>query len=645
MCGIIGSARHGSCLPVTTSLNMRDSLAHRGPDDAGLWRSTADGVTLGSRRLAILDLSPRGRQPMHDPTNTYTIVFNGEIYNFKELRKELCQTLSFRSSSDTEVLLAAYSAWGIDCLQMLNGMFAFAIWDSKERVLFAARDRFGEKPFYYFRRPSLFLFASEMKALLASEMVSPEPNISAIYRFLAFRETDANQETFLKDVFSLPPAHALLYSPARDSLKTWRYWDVDPQKEIRYSNDQSYSESLLDLLQQSVSIRSRSDVPVGSCLSGGIDSSSIVSLVASQSSTNKQATFSARFHDQRIDEGSYIQSVCSHFSVPNHTVYPDPLRMVEEMDNFVWHQEHPFVGPSIYAQWCVMRLAKDHRVTVLLDGQGSDESLAGYLVSQGSHYRDLFADLKWISLTKGLAAEWGRGGLRSVSTMLLPQVPILRNQLASFIANQACVLPEFSAIACCPPTKAPEKFKSALHNELFNQISCSMLPKLLRFADRSSMAFSREVRLPFLDHRVVEYLFAIPEQQKIRNATTKFVLRNAFRGRLPAKVLDRTDKKGFETPESAWLRGPLRAWAEAILHSRAFRERGWINQDAVLWTWQEFLSGAKASQSVLFRWLSLEVWARRFLRQPSVAFSAVPETEIRLGSSRCANTCTITQET
>jgi asparagine synthase (glutamine-hydrolysing) len=193
---------------------MRDSLAHRGPDDAGLWMSPADGVTLGSRRLAILDLSPRGHQPMQDASATFTIVFNGEIYNYAELRKELQVAYSFQSRSDTEVLLAAYSFWGPDFVHRLNGMFAFAIWDSKHRHLFAARDRFGEKPFYYYRRPSLFLFASEIKAILASGMVLPEPHLQSIYRFLAYRETDASQDTFFKNILALPPAHTLLYSPS-----------------------------------------------------------------------------------------------------------------------------------------------------------------------------------------------------------------------------------------------------------------------------------------------------------------------------------------------------------------------------------------------------------------------------------------------
>lgn len=617
MCGIVGCLRRGAAIDRGSFSVMRDALAHRGPDDAGTWISPSNSVALGSRRLAIQDLSPRGHQPMQDATGSLTVAFNGEIYNFVELRDELEDFYAFRSRTDTEVLLAAYARWGPSFLQRLNGMFAFAIWDEKEQRLFAARDRFGEKPFYYFRRPDLFLFASEMKSILASGFVPAEPNLQSVYRFLAYRETDASEQTLFKDILSLPAGHALVYCPARDLCKIWKYWDLDPAAEVRYSSDRAYSERLRELLSDSVNIRLRSDVAVGSCLSGGIDSSTIVSLAAARRKGDRQCTFSARFEDPAVDEGGYIRSVTERCSTPNYTVYPNPRQMVEELSTFAWHQEHPFAGPSIYAQWCVMRLAYDRGVTVLLDGQGGDELLGGYLASAGAHYKDLFSRFAWGTLAKTAASQVRQSGLKSLASFLTPQFPASIQRMARALSEPLSLNADFMSVAYAPPTRRRSGFSSALHDELYQQLWCSMLPKLLRFADRSSMAFSREVRLPFLDHRVVEFLFAIPETQKIRGSMTKFVLRNAMRGLVPDNILQRTDKKGFETPQAAWLSGPLRPWAESVFHSRAFRERGWIDQRSALEVWRRFVASPGRYHSLLFRWLSLEIWAELFLKPTS----------------------------
>jgi asparagine synthase (glutamine-hydrolysing) len=631
MCGIVGCVRQGPALDEVTSLRMRDSLLHRGPDDAGVWRSSTDGVMLGSRRLAILDLSPRGHQPMQDVSGNLTIAFNGEIYNWVELRDELKKTYPFRSQTDTEVLLAAYARWGPQCLAFLNGMFAFAIWDARQKQLFAARDRFGEKPFYYFRQQDSLLFASEIKALLASGFVPVEPNPRAIYRYLAYRETDASAETFFKGVSALPPAHALLFSPGRDSLRSWQYWDLDPQAQIRYPDERSYSDHFLELLTESVKIRLRSDVTVGSCLSGGLDSSTIVSLIAPQRNDKGQCTFSARSEDPALDEGPYIRSVSARFATTNFEIYPDPLRLLEEMDCFVWHQEHPALSGSVYAQWCVMKLARDCGVTVLLDGQGGDEHLAGYLDTSCSYFKGLLFNFHWATLTKAAASRVRQSGMRSLGTILATQLPGGMRRLVQSLYQPLSLHPDFAATACSAPTESPAPFGSSLHNQLYRQLRCSMLPKLLRFADRNSMAFSREVRLPFLDHRIAEFLFAIPEVLKINGATTKLILRKAVRGRIPDKVLHRRDKKGFETPQDAWLRGPLRQWAESVLNSADLRQRGWIDPTMARRVWNEFLHHPGKHHNLIFRWLSVETWARVFVK-PQDAF-LTPAVQVRSNTS------------
>lgn len=613
MCGIVGCVRNGWPLDQAASLRMRDSLLHRGPDDAGLWSSPTDGVMLGSRRLAILDLSPRGHQPMCDYTGNLTIAFNGEIYNWMGLRDEL-KSYPFRSRTDTEVLLAAYARWGTECLTFLNGMFAFAIWDAKQKQLFAARDRFGEKPFYYFRRSGTFLFASEMKALFASGLVAAEPNLGTIYRYLAYRETDASAETFFRDVTALEPAHALLYSPGSDSLKSWQYWDIDPNARIRHPNETSYPEHFLHLLSDSVKLRLRSDVTVGSCLSGGLDSSTIVSLIAAQRNGDRQVTFSARSEDPASDEGSYIRSVSQQFSTTNVQVYPDPLRLLDEIDSFVRHQEHPSLCGSVYAQWCVMRLARDSDVTVLLDGQGGDEHLAGYQDVRGAYFKDLLFSFRLGALAKTVAAYLRQSGPKNLAAVLVPHLPQAARRVIQSVYASLSIQDDFARSAFSPPTGVPAPFASSVHNELYRQLRSSMLPKLLRFADRSSMAFSREVRLPFLDHRIAEYLFAVPETLKINGTTAKVILRQAAQGRIPDKVLERNDKKGFEVPQGAWLSGPLRRWAEGVLNSSELRQRGWIDPAMAQQVWKQFLNRPAKYHSLIFRWLSLETWARVFLK-------------------------------
>ena len=617
MCGIVGYIGYAGALSKERFVFMRDLLAHRGPDDAGFWQSPDGSVKLGSRRLAILDLSPAGHQPMVDEASGLVITHNGEIYNYVELRAELERYgYHFRSNSDTEVLLAAYKEWGSDCLRYLNGMFAFAIWDERRQELFAARDRFGEKPFYYHYDPerAFFIFASEIKALLASDLISPKPNYKTIYRYLAYREIDVGSETLFEDVSALPPAHALKYSRAQGTLRIWRYWDLDPEAEIRLPNDAAYAERFLELLTDAVRIRLRADVPVGSSLSGGLDSSTIVCLISKELKGGIQKTFSARFHDPRYDEGKHIQKVIEWANVEGHMVYPDPARLPEEIEALTWHQEQPFFSTSIYAQWNVMRLAKEQGVTVLLDGQGGDETLAGYHLYFGPYFQDLFLRLRWMALMKVLhsyAREHGLANLPVIAFTFLPQS--LRHPIRKRIRPLA-VAPELEqAGESDAQLSLPHNFKSALQAALYETLTRTMLPALLRYADRNSMAFSREVRLPFLDHRLVEFLFAMPNDQKLRGTTTKFVLRNAIQGLVPEEIRLRRDKLGFEPPEVGWMRGPLRTWIDEVLHSSRFCQRGWLDPKVVERVWREFLAGRDEWHSLIWCWISLEIWARVFL--------------------------------
>ena len=616
MCGIVGVV--GTAHRVSTSLflEMRDSIAHRGPDDAGFWESPEGTARLGSRRLAILDLSPSGHQPMVDETTGLVIAFNGEIYNYVELADELTKMgCRFRSRSDTEVLLKSYQTWGSECLSRLNGMFAFAIWDECRQELFAARDRFGEKPFFYYldKEREFFAFGSEIKALVAGRFFSPCADHSAVYGYLANREMNSSFETMFAGISSLPAAHALRFSWRDRSLKTRRYWDLEPQLEIRLPDSRQYAERFLEILSESVRIRRRADVPVGSSLSGGLDSSTIVGLIARNRAEGRQETFSARFSDPEFDEGKYIELMTQWGNVKSHHVYPDAARLPEEMEALTWHQDEPFYSSSIYAQWCVMRLAKDCGVTVLLDGQGGDEVLAGYHEYFSAYYSYLLKQLRFweaISSVRSYVADHSRHLLPLVFSGLFPVK--LRSTITERRRPRA-LHKEFKSKWRRPPAQVTQKFHDPVHQSLYATLTQTVLPQLLRYADRNSMAFSREVRLPFLDHRLVEFLFAIPVEQKMSGSTTKVVLRNSISGIVPEEIRNRKDKLGFAPPEVSWLNGPLRPWVEDVFSSSEFRKREWWDPAIVDSVWRRFLCGERWLFTSVWRWLSLELWARTCL--------------------------------
>ena len=624
MCGIVGVVGTVHRISPRLFLEMRDSIEHRGPDDAGIWESPGGTARFGSRRLAILDLSASGHQPMVDEASGLAITFNGEIYNYVELADELRKMgCRFRSHSDTEVLLRSYQIWGSDCLSRLNGMFAFAVWDENRQELFAARDRFGEKPFFYYldNEREFVAFGSEIKALVAGNFFIPRADGSAVYGYLVNREMNSGSETMFAGVSSLPAAHALRFSWRDRSLKIWRYWDLEPDREIRLSDAGQYAGRFLEILSDSVRIRQRSDVPVGSSLSGGLDSSTIVGLIARNRGAGRQDTFSARFSDPAFDEGKYIDLMARWGNVNSHYVYPDAARLPEEMEALTWHQDEPFYSSSIYAGWCVMRLAKECGVTVLLDGQGADETLAGYHSYFAAYYSYLlkrFRVPQAIFSFRSYVADHGGNLLPLVLSGLLPVK--LRSALMERRRPRA-LREEFKSQWHKPPVQVSRKFRDSVHQSLYETLTQTVLPQLLRYVDRNSMAFSREVRLPFLDHRLVEFLFAIPVEQKISDSTTKVVLRNSIAGIVPEEIRNRKDKLGFAPPEVAWLSGPLRSWVEELFSSAEFRQREWCDPVIVDSVWRRFLSGEKWLYTSVWRWLSLEVWARACLTPRRVARS------------------------
>ncbi len=583
MCGIAG-------IVSPTMANQRavrammDLQAYRGPDGEGLWTSTDGRCCLGHRRLAILDLSPAGRQPMIDAERDLSITYNGEIYNFVELRERLGDLgHRFRTKTDTEVLLAAYAQWGTDCLAELNGMFAFAIWDDRRRVLFCARDRFGEKPLLYALTGGAFVFASEAKALalLHDVDLSIDDGVLASYLDGAASRIDASERTLLRGVRQLLPAHAMEvgFEDGRASIhRNWCYWSVDVEGRAPYASvDAGWAATRLgELLTDSVRLRLRSDVPVGSCLSGGLDSSTVVSLIRRLETDADLRTFTGRFPGDPLDEGAYAQLVIEANRTTAFQVTPTPERFMQEAPRVYWHADFPIGGMSQFAQWCVFHLASENGVTVLLDGQGADELLGGYgFAISRAFLEQLVAQGRWRAwLSERSAAARSNRALFSWPKLVLgsraltPLRGLLRratgrSRLSPASVFRASWLEQARRQQPAPCAEERVDDRHALSRILWTLSFRSMLSSLLRFGDRLSMAHSREVRLPFCDHRVAEFVFGLPPELLVGSGQVKRVLRTAIRGLVPEPIVTRP-KQGFLPPQARWLVGPLAAWIDEL---------------------------------------------------------------------------------
>jgi asparagine synthase (glutamine-hydrolysing) len=612
MCGIAGILSPDPAMVTIHRLkNMTDALAHRGPDGEGHWidqagvRSDSAGmvgpeppcaVGLGHRRLSVIDLSPAAAQPM-SCLDRYSVIHNGEIYNYIELREELQSTgYTFRTRTDTEVIPAAYDRYGPDCLRHFDGMFAFALWDKKERRLFLARDRFGEKPLFLYQDESQLLFASEMKALWAAG-IPKTLNPPMLFNFitLGYTQNPANPaETFYTGITRLPARSYLQFDTTTRRTEVRQYWDpmarsasndggrgaavdvgrgaaidrgpgaaVNGGKEssIAARPDAEIVEEFDSLMAESVRRRLRSDVAVGASLSGGLDSSAIVSYILEQPDRPASLpTFSAVFPGFEKDETSFVHQVTRHFNLPNASTTPTAADLLQDLDRLAAQQEEPFQSASVYAQYRVYALAKSAGITVLLDGQGADELLAGYPKYFAWYWRELYRhDPK--RLATELAAvqnpearkEWSWKHRLAATWPDLAGFLGRRSRMAQQRANKD-LAKDFVHAAGISYYDLPPV--NRLNNALYYNALTNGLEELLRYADRNSMSHGVEVRLPFLDHRLAEFLFSLPAHFKIRDGWTKWLLRVNREWALPAGIVWRKDKTGFEPPQHQWMTDP-----------------------------------------------------------------------------------------
>lgn len=535
-------------------------LQHRGPDSNGFYTNEAKTVALGHRRLCIIDKSPAAAQPM-GYAGRYHLVFNGELYNYLEIKRELEKEGScFHSQSDTEVLLAAYATWGKNCLQQFDGAFAFAIWDEREQELFAARDRFGEKPFFFFQDNDCFLFTSEMKALWQMG-VPKEVNRSMLYNFLTIgyvTNPADSSETFYSNIYKLPAAHSLTYSLAKKQLTTELYWQahIDVNENI---TEEEATKKFEQLFAQSIEKRLRSDVPVGTSLSGGLDSSTIVAFCANEKASQyTHHCFTASFDGFEKDETHHAARVAKHFNLHHHTTTVQEHEVVSLMHKIAQVQEEPFSSASVLAQYKVFEAARQQGIPVLLDGQGADEVLAGYHKYYKWQWLELYRQGR-LGKSVELAAAHALGvkekfGLKNKLAALLPEfsTSILQSQKAKAAYRHSDLNREFAFenkqnLYYSTPTTFD------LNGALYYNTFVNGLEELLRLADRNSMAHSVEVRLPFLQHQLVEFLFTLPPHFKIHRGWTKWLLRKTVEDRLPIEIVWRKDKVGYEPPQKVWM--------------------------------------------------------------------------------------------
>lgn len=608
---------------------MNQFQSHRGPDGFGVWQSRATGdrqVTLGHRRLSILDLSDAGAQPMKDHSGSFAITFNGEIYNYLEVRAHLrAAGVVFRSGTDTEVILEAYKQWGKDCLARLNGMFAFAIFDGVKNKLFCARDRYGEKPFLFYSSAEVFAFASEYKALLQHPKISLNIDEWRLLQAAHNPSTglDADRQTVFNDVQQLLPGEAMELDLAILRPNIWRYWQINPAALREAADDQDVFREFRDLLIDSVRLRMRSDVRVGSCLSGGLDSSAIVCIVRDIIGDNGEYnTFTGRFVDTPADEWQFATQVIDATQVRSHVVEPTVDRFLDDVPEFIWYNELPVGSSSQFAQWCVFQLAKQHGVTVLLDGQGADETLGGYeqyfvqyvaaLRESGDHERlrkelPLIRERYPLALTPPARALRDRvpfrfrhwlSNKRRIGTSLLYG---LRSDLARRLVNGngSERRPSFNALG------------DVLEQATFG----GFLTTLLRYGDRNSMAHSREVRLPFCDHRIAEFVSQLPPQFLMGDVQTKRLLRESMRGILPEAIRVRWNKQGFRPPQGLWFHSDD---FKQLVHD-TFKSTSFVNSGTWLPRWWstaiDRLEEGSGLEWTLWAPLIIELWRRHFLER------------------------------
>jgi len=619
MCGINGFNWNDKSLVKI----MNDSIKHRGPDDEGVYFNK--NVSLGHRRLSILDISKAGHQPMfyskergassalfnrlNIKKSRINIVYNGEIYNFNDIKKELLkQGYKFTTKTDTEVILASYLEWGVGCVRKFNGMWAFCIYDQTKDILFMSRDRIGIKPLYYYFKKGKFIFSSEIKGILATG-VERIPNESAIFDFLYYNFRDHEKGTFFKDIEKVGPGENLIFKINEEKIKKEDYYSLKGVLKKGFKK-----KDLKKLIEDSIKLRLVSDVMVNASLSGGLDSSTIVCMMKKLQPKKNFKVFSLIFPGRDIDESKFQKIVEDNVDVARHTTSFDEEDLIKDLEDFIFLHEEPLKSFSQYGQYKIMELAKLNHAKVLLDGQGADEILAGYDWFYGYSLYELFLKMKWIKLTKEILCYKKRyGNVKIIGYFLANIIP---NGLARKLWRIRMNHINYNYFKGYNKRRIKEiQWNAKTLNKIsFIAITYSTLPELLNYEDKNSMRWSIESRVPFCDYNIIEYLLKQPAEQKIDNAETKIILRKSMEGILPEEIRLRKDKIGFATPDKELLKNDkMKKAMEEMLSSHKFQKMKYWNYKVIKEKYVIHLSGKKNHSRELFKIFLFFKWWERFI--------------------------------
>jgi asparagine synthase (glutamine-hydrolysing) len=625
MCGIYAS------IGFEPEQERLDIVAHRGPDDRG-WQEFASPtgrVALGHRRLSIIDTSRAGAQPMTEPSGRFHLIFNGELYNYLELREDLrARGEVFQTESDSEVLLRAYSVWGEEALDRFRGMFAFLIWDDVEKRLFAARDRFGIKPLYLFAGTHGIAFASEIKQLLGLPGLTGGMNLARVYDFLWTGTADHTAETMFAGIIQLRGGESAVVDARHAgpySLRVRRWYAIlDPNRRLALSEAEA-ADQFRARLTDSVRIHLRSDVPVGSCLSGGLDSSSIVCLMMQMLSAGAVHTVSACYPEKSVDERPFMEAVVDRTSATPHYIFPRAEDVFDRAAKITWHQDEPYSSTSIFAQWCVFEEAKRCGLKVMLDGQGADEQLAGYHGSFIYYLSDLIRRGRWLMAARTMAERSRMHDVPLGAQLRHFLGPLLPASLRTLSRGKRREFEEcdwLNSDALRPYSHAPSAAQTAsdllglppvtdIASLCLNLTFASNLQLLLHWEDRNSMAHSVEARVPFVDHSLIEFSLMLGGDHKIVGGDTKRVLRTGMLGILPEVVRNRRDKLGFSTPQQIWFRGPLNGHVRDGIEATLKRFPYLLNAKAIRKLADQMLNGNRPVDDALWRAVSIGIWGEQ----------------------------------